>query len=105
MDVLIGAIKEQTEPVAPPAPDTLVAFTDEGMEIALKTADVLRRQGVYIENSLTAADLETNIKYGKKRGYGGILYFKDRDTAVVIDLQAGTQKEVGVFDVLRSGFR
>ena len=55
----------------------MVASTKKGVSSALKIADIYRKGGVKIENSLCGYTLDENIDYMKVRGIESLIFFKD----------------------------
>jgi len=99
MDMLLTALNHQKKIVPQPSTATLLAYAEDGAEMALKTASAMRRQGVVIENSLLCGGLDENVAYAKKRGFGGVLYFENSVNALVIDVETGETKEVKIAEL------
>lgn len=100
INALISALEFQGVTIEMPKADTLLAYSKAGRNTALATGDQLRLQGLFIENSLSGEDLEQNILYAKHRGMGGILYFKDSENVVVVDITTDTRKEVALGELI-----
>ncbi len=98
---LLNSLENKNIEVEIPVADTLLAFADAGRNTALYTADELRSQGLFIENSLVGADIEANIRYAKEKNIGGILYFIDEKTVVLHNLIDNTSKEVSIEELLK----
>jgi len=94
--MLLTALKYQNKVAPRRTPATLLAYAVDGTEMALKAASVMRRQGVVIENSLLGDNLDKNVDYAKERGFGGVLYFKNSQNALVVDVETNETKEVKI---------
>ena len=82
--------------------DTLLVYNKEGRKQALMTADILRREGMYIENSLLDGDIEANKEYAKAKNIDGILYFVDNKNIELINLRTNNTVKTTV-DLLLEG--
>ncbi|HQD51135.1 MAG TPA: ATP phosphoribosyltransferase regulatory subunit, partial [Defluviitaleaceae bacterium] len=86
-DQLINAINRQKIKIPVWKVDTLLVYNKEGRKQALMTADTLRREGMYIENSLLDGDIEAQKEYARSKNIDGILYFIDEQKIELIDLK------------------
>jgi len=86
-DQLINAINRQKIKIPVWKVDTLLVYNKEGRKQALMTADSLRREGMYIENSLLDGDIEAQKEYARSKNIDGILYFIDEQKIELIDLK------------------
>jgi len=55
----------------------MIGFSGPGLASAIKIAEVYRKGGVKVENSLVGPDLEENISYMLSKGYESLIFFKD----------------------------
>ncbi|MGL4791187.1 MAG: ATP phosphoribosyltransferase regulatory subunit [Anaerotignaceae bacterium] len=55
----------------------MIAYSQAGRTTALKTAEIYRKNGTPIINSLMGYDLEENIKYAQENNVSSMLYFMD----------------------------
>ncbi len=55
----------------------LIASTKSGMASAFKIADIYRKSGVKVENSLAGYTLDENIEYMKTKNMESLIFFKD----------------------------
>ena len=99
---LISALENQKTDVTFVHADTLIAFTDEGRNTAVETADELRSKGLNIENSLLGADIQKNMNYAEKKKMGGILYFSDNENVKIIDMTSREIKDVKISELLKN---
>ncbi len=82
--------------------ETLLAYTKNGRKTALESADFLRGQGLFIENSFSH-NLEENITYAKAKEMGGILFFEDEERVQVINIEDDTSSQTTVSELLKKG--
>ena len=101
-DQLINAINRQKIEIPVWKVDTLLVYNKEGRKQALMTADILRREGMYIENSLLDGDIEANKEYAKAKNIDGILYFVDNKNIELINLRTNNTVKTTV-DLLLEG--
>ncbi len=94
LNEVMAAIESQKIEVEVEKTDTLLVYTSISMDNALKTAEQLRKDGVYIENSLLGDDIEKNIEYAKIKNLGGILFFGNDDLIEIIDIKENTRTKV-----------
>lgn len=99
INMLLSAINNSSEFKEIKA-DALITYTEAGRHTALTTADELRRTGISIENSLTCGGLEENIKYAKRKNFGGILNFVDNENVNVINLIKNDSKTIKISELL-----
>jgi len=83
--------------------DTFLAYHENARAIALQTADVMRQQGVYIENSLQSGSLEEHKAYAVRKKHKGILYFDMSNKVILVNLETNQEQEVEVSDLLGGG--
>ncbi|HHW67244.1 MAG TPA: ATP phosphoribosyltransferase regulatory subunit [Epulopiscium sp.] len=86
VEQLMNAINRQKIEIPVWKVDTLLVYEPKGRKQALMTGDLLRSQGMYIENSLIHEDIEQNKKYARSKNIGGILYFEDDQNVQLINL-------------------
>ena len=55
----------------------MIASTKSGMASAFKIADIYRKSGVKVENSLAGYTLDENIEYMKNNNMESLIFFKD----------------------------
>lgn len=101
-DLLSALQNQKAEPDASLSA-TLLVCTEAGRRTAQRTADVLRKQGLIIENSLLGDNLQANTSYARHKKMGGILYFADEERVQVIDLSTGTHTDITIAELLQKG--
>lgn len=97
---LLDAVSNQNVSYEIMYADTLVAYSAVGKEAALRCADSLRDDGLYVENSLLGGDIEVNLDYAKKRGLNGMLYFDEGGSISLFNLKTGERSEVSIDELL-----
>jgi ATP phosphoribosyltransferase regulatory subunit len=102
IDQLISAMERQQIHTSVWKVDTLLVYNAKGRTEALKTADVLRSQGMYIENSLLGSDIDMNKQYAKNKNIGGILYFKDEENVELINISTNEIMKTTVTELLKN---
>lgn len=105
VDPLINAINRQKIDIPTWKVDTLLVYNKEGRKQALMTADILRKEGVYIENSLLGEDIEENKEYALSKKIGGILYFVDDQNLELINLKTNQTVRTTVDKLLQKSDR
>ena len=98
---LLGAINKQELRLDTWNTETLVMYSLEGRKMAIETSEELRKSGLYLENSLLGTDIDTNIAYAKRRGIGGILFFKDEENVELINIQSNERFTTKISEMLK----
>lgn len=101
IDGILDALSAQDVSFKEEYADTLLAYHESARAVALTTGDILRRDGLHLENSLVGGGLVEQKDYATSKGLKGILYFKDPNTVVLVDLEANTEKEVNVEEFIK----
>ncbi|NMA83094.1 MAG: ATP phosphoribosyltransferase regulatory subunit [Epulopiscium sp.] len=83
---VLAVLEQQNIKIPIDAVDTLLMYSPTGRKQAFAVSQVLRSQGMYIENSLLGEDLEKNKAYAKQKNINGILYFKDNENITLINI-------------------
>jgi len=81
--------------------DTLLVYSKAGREKALAIGNILRKQGLYVENSLLGEDLEQNKSYAKQKDIKGILYFQNDEDIMLINMKTKEMIHTTVSDLLK----
>lgn len=98
---LLAAINKQEIKLNTWDTETLVMYTPAGRKMAIQTSEELRRTGSYLENSLLGDHVEVNVAYAKKKGIGGILFFKDEENVELINIKSNERFTTKVSDMLK----
>lgn len=78
---------------------TLVAYEKNARNTAVNISENMRSSGLCIENSLIGSDLDKNIKYAARKGFGGILFFREDETVDIISIKDSGHKNVKINDL------
>ncbi len=101
LNELIGAMERQQIPILSWSVDTLLVFTKNSLKQALSCGDILRSEGMYVENSLLGEDLNLNISYAEEKGIGGIVFFEDQERVKLINTVTRETIETTVNELLK----
>jgi len=93
---IIDALAAQGMTFKDESTDTLLAYQENARSVALTTGDIMRKQGLHLENSLITGSLEVHKAYAKGKNLKGILYFADPDTVLLVNLETGQEQAVTV---------
>lgn len=82
----------------------LIGYSKEGMETAIRTADIYRDGGTKVEMILDDLSFEETLEYAEKRDMDSVLYFVDsvniKYTRIVKDLGAMTS-DISIDDLVK----
>ncbi|MCL2421054.1 MAG: ATP phosphoribosyltransferase regulatory subunit [Defluviitaleaceae bacterium] len=93
---LLEALTAQGMILEDEATDTLLAYDKSARAVALTTGDVMRKQGLHLENSLVIGSLEFHKAYALRKNMKGVIYFADEDTVLLVNLETGHEQRVTV---------
>ena len=96
MEGLLEALEAQEMVLQGKTTDTLLAYDGGARAVALVTADIMRKQGLHLENSLLTGNLEVHKAYARRKNLKGVIYFADADTVLLVNLETGHEQEVTV---------
>ncbi len=94
VDQLMAALARQKVEVPIEDADTMVLYKEEDRRMAILLAQYFRTQGTHtrLMRKFVEKSLEDYQEYGKKNGFGGILFIEGEDSIRVIDLKEGTER-------------
>ena len=96
IDGLLDALRAQGQHFQSESSDTLLVYEKDARTVALATADIMRKQGLSLINSLQPGSLDANKSYALKQNLKGIIYFANPDKIILINLETGQEQQVSV---------
>ena len=103
IDELISAIERQNISLPECNVDTLIIYNQSTRKEAVMISEEFRSNGMNVQIGLLDENLEKNIEYGKKQKIGGIMYFKNFDEVILINLETMEESIVAINDLLDRG--
>lgn len=86
-----------------PRKKVLIAYTREGVSSALKLANALANQGSdVVELSLITGDLDKNKAYAANKGFSSLIYFKNKDELVSVNIAEDTEEAKKAEDYIKN---
>ncbi len=80
--------------------DTLLVYEEKAKGAALSAGIALRKNGMNIENFY--GDIDAGLKYAEKKGFVGVLYFKDSESVKIYNVSEGEETVVGPSELLEA---
>jgi len=97
---ILTALDAQSINIEKEKADTLLIYSEQGRNTALRTAEELRNTGLFIENGFIQ-DIDKAEQYCKSKGLGGILYFSDNENVEIINVQTGEHTKTTVNELIQ----
>lgn len=101
IDEVMNSLERQNIEIKTKRIDTLLIYNKESRRVAIRTANQMRQEGMYIEIAMHSASLESNIAYGKREGIGGIMNFIDEKQVELINLELDEKQIIDVQSLLK----
>ena len=99
---LLHVLKQKQIKIPIKTADTLLVYSEIGRKKAIKIGNVLRNQGLFVENSLLGDNIEKNIQYAKCKSINGIIYFKDENDIQLMNLKTGHISYTTISDLIHN---
>lgn len=103
IDELMSAIERQKISLPECNIDTLIIYDESTRKEAVMLSEEFRSNGMNVQIGLLDKTLEKNIEYGKKHSIGGVMYFKNSDEVVLINLETMDRSVVAINELLDRG--
>ncbi|GKX28896.1 ATP phosphoribosyltransferase regulatory subunit [Vallitalea longa] len=103
IDELMSAIERQKISLPEYNIDTLIVYNQQTRKQAIKLSEEFRSNGMNVQIGLLDKNLEENIEYGKKQNIGGIMFLKNHDEVILVNLETMDKSIVAMNELLDRG--